>query len=316
MQGVFLDLNSIHPDDLDLQGLQNCLPEWKFYDHSVASDLSERLHQAEIVVCNKTHLDAKALENAPHLKLICVAATGTNNIDLVAAKQLDIRVCNARNYATASVVEHVFSMILTLTRQLDAYRKRVRAGDWSNSQQFCVFDNSMSELAGKTLGIIGYGVLGQAVAKTAQAFSMNVAIAQRNHTQNQPDRISLSKLLETADIISLHCPLTPDTQNLLATEAFRKMKPGAIVINTARGGLIDEAALIDALQQGEIAAAALDVLKQEPPSAENPILNYQTPNLIVTPHVAWASQAARQRLLGEIVQNIESFKQGHKRNQV
>lgn len=314
--GVFLDLDSIHPGDLDMQPLHDSLPVWQFHGYSETGVIRERIRDAAVVVSNKAPLDRITLETAPGVKLICVAATGTNNVDLEAARDLGITVCNARDYATASVVEHVFSMLLSLNRQLDAYRSRVNRGDWSGSRDFCLFDASIEELADKTIGIIGYGVLGQAVARIARAFSMHVQIAQRSYSRAAPGRVTLTELLQTSDIISLHCPLTQTNRNLLGKREFELMKNTAIVINTARGGLIDETALVEALQQERIAAAAIDVLEQEPPASTNPLLNYKSEKLIVTPHVAWASRAARQRLVGEIAHNIEAFRQGSVRNRV
>ena len=314
--GVFLDLDSIHPGDLDLQSLQNSLPDWQFHGHSETGEIPGRIRDATVVVSNKAPLDRITLAAASGLKLICVAATGTNNVDLEAARDLGIVVCNARDYATASVVEHLFTTLLSLNRQLDAYRSRVNEGDWPRSRDFCLFDASIGELAGKTMGIVGYGVLGKAVARVARAFSMHVQIAQRSYSTAAPGRVTFTELLETSDIISLHCPLVQANRNLLGRREFGLMKNTAIVINTARGGLIDEKALVEALLQEQIAAAAIDVLEQEPPSSTSPLLNYKSAKLIVTPHVAWASRAARQRLVSEIIRNIEAFRQGSVRNQV
>lgn len=316
MQGVFLDLDSIHPEDLNLRAMREILPDWHFHNQSDISEIGNRIRNAEIVISNKVPLDRVTLESATGLKLVCVAATGTNNIDLEAAHDLDIPVSNARDYATSSVVEHVFSMLLSLTRNLDAYRNRVGEGDWERSSEFCLFDASIEELEGKTMGIIGYGNLGQAVANVARAFFMQVQIAQRSYATAVPDRLPLNELLATSDIISLHCPLTDTNRHFLGTRQFGLMKNNAIIINTARGGLIDEKALVEALREEQISAAAVDVLEQEPPTNANPLLNYKSSNLIVTPHIAWASRSARQRLVNEIVLNIEAYKQGTVRNQV
>ena len=244
------------------------------------------------------------------------AATGTNNVDIVAATEAGVVVSNARNYATASVVEHVFSLLLTLVRRLDRYRQRVRAGDWSQSTNFCLFDETIEELSGKTLGIVGFGVLGQAVAQLAEAFSMNVQIAQRLHAPALPGRIPFEQLLETSDVISLHCPLSPQTRDLIGEPQLRRMKKTAILINTARGGIVNELALVRALQQGWITGAGVDVMDQEPPQATSPLLQHASPRLIITPHVAWASRAARQRLITEVVHNIGGFLRGSPRNTV
>jgi glycerate dehydrogenase len=316
MQGVFLDLDSVHPSDLDLAQLQDCLPCWEFHHHTGADQVLSRIQGAQVVVTNKVPLTASSIQASHGLQLICVAATGTNNIDLAAASAAGVVVSNARDYATASVVEHVFSLLLTLTRRLDDYRRRVRAGDWTHSPHFCLFGEPIEELAGKRLGIIGYGVLGRAVANLARAFSMQVDIAQRLHDSSRPDRLPLAQLLGSCDIISLHCPLTEQTRGLIGETQLRQMKDTALLINTARGGIVDEQALLRALQQGWIAGAGIDVLAEEPPAASSALLHCSSPRLIVTPHIAWASRAARQRLLSEITANIVAFGNGSPRNRV
>ena len=316
MRAVFLDLDSLNPQDLDLLSLQECVPDWQFHHHTEPDQVNERIAHARIIVTNKVRITREHIQSAPELRLICVAATGTNNIDLDAAGDASVLVSNARNYASASVVEHVFSLLLTLVRQLDGYRQRVKAGDWTRSPDFCLFGESIEELSGKTLGIVGFGVLGRAVAQLAQGFSMHVQIAQRLHGSPLPDRTPFDQLLETSDIVSLHCPLSEQTQGLIGEPQLRRMKNTAILINTARGGIVNEQALVRALQQDWIAAAGVDVVTQEPPEASNPLLQYSSPRLIVTPHVAWASRAARQRLLTEIVDNIQSFLRGSPRNTV
>jgi glycerate dehydrogenase len=316
LRAVVLDLESLNPQDLDLQPLQECVQDWQFHHHTEADEIDERIAHARIIVTNKVRITRAHIQAAPELRLICVAATGTNNIDLEAAADAGVIVSNARDYATASVVEHVFSLLLTLVRHLDSYRQRVKAGDWSRSPDFCLFDESIEELSGKTLGIVGFGVLGQAVAQLARDFSMHVQIAQRLHGPLLPERTPFAQLLETSDIVSLHCPLSAQTQRLIGEPQLRRMKNTAILINTARGGIVDEQSLVRALQQGWIAAAGVDVVTQEPPEASNPLLQYASPRLIVTPHVAWASRAARQRLVTEIADNIEAFLNGSPRNTV
>lgn len=314
MRGVILDLDSLSPHDLDLQALQQQLDHWDLHPHTDPDQVSERIADAQVVVTNKVALTAAHIQSSPALKLICVAATGTNNIDLDAATKAGIQVSNARDYATASVVEHVFALLLTLTRRLDRYRERVGDGDWCGGQEFCLFDETIGELSGHTLGIIGYGVLGRAVAQAARAFSMDVQIAQSLQGAPQPDRVSLDGLLATSDVISLHCPLSDATRGLIGAAELTDMKPGAILINTARGGIVDEQALVDALRNNRIYAAAVDVLTEEPPRKGNPLLDFRSPRLIVTPHVAWASQAARQRLVNELSGNIAAFLRGVPRN--
>jgi glycerate dehydrogenase len=316
LHAVFVDLESLNPQDLDLQPLKDCVQDWQFHQRTAPDEVDGRIAHADIIVTNKVRITRQHIQAVPQLRLICVAATGTNNIDLEAASDAGVVVSNARHYATASVVEHVFSLLLTLVRQLDSYRQRVNAGDWSRSPNFCLFDEPIEELSGKTLGIVGYGVLGHAVEQVAKAFSMHVQIAQSLHGPPLPERTPFTQLLETSDVISLHCPLSTQTRGLIGEPQLRRMKNTAILINTARGGIVDEQALVRALQQDWIAAAGVDVLMQEPPQASNPLLQYCSPRLIVTPHVAWASRTARQRLIAEIVNNIQAFLNGNPRNAV
>ncbi len=316
MRGVVLDLDSLQPRDLDLQPLRRQLDEWRLYARTSRAQLQEHMAGAGVVVTNKVVIDAQAIRDNPQLELICVAATGTNNVDLAAARAAGIPVCNARDYATASVVEHVFALLLTLTRQLDSYRRRVADGGWSESPDFCLFDAPVDELSGRTLGIVGYGVLGQAVARAAAAFSMNVQVAQRLHGAPVTGRVALDTLLETSDVVSLHCPLSERTRGLIGAPQLARMKRDAILINTARGGIVDERALVDALQKREIQAAAVDVLEQEPPPPDNPLLSFRSPRLVVTPHMAWASRPARQRLVQEVADNVAAFTRGEPRNVV
>ena len=316
MRGAFLDLDSVHPADLSLDALRDCLDEWQLYPSTEDSQINARIADREVVVANKVPLGRDQLLNAPRLKLICVAATGTNNVDLEAANDAGIAVCNARNYATASVTEAVFTLLLTLYRQLDSYRQRVEAGDWADSPHFCLFDKTIEELQGKTLGIVGYGVLGQSVARLARACTMNVLVAQRLYGPPVEGRVPLENLLTHADIISLHCPLSDHTRHLIGRAELQAMKDSALLINTARGGIVDEAALVEALELGWIAAAGVDVLTTEPPRDHNPLLQYRSPHLIITPHIAWASRPARQQLLDEIIANIRAFQAGEMRNRV
>jgi len=316
MRGVVLDTDSLCPRDLDLSALRNSLPHWQFHGFTEPSQTAARIRGADVVVTNKVVLDAGLIADADKLKLICVAATGTNNIDLAAAAQRGIPVCNARGYATASVAEHVFGLLLTLTRQLDDHRARVQRGEWSASRFFCVFGQPIGELAGRTLGIVGFGELGHAVARLAEAFSMKVLIAQRPGGDSRPGRIPLREMLAQVDVLSLHCPLSEATRGLIGEQELRQMKRGAILINTARGGIVDEAALLRVLREGHLGGAALDVLEAEPPSARHPLTDAGLPNLILTPHIAWASQPARQRLIDEVAANIRAFVEGRPRNRV
>jgi len=315
MKGVFLDLASVDNEDLDLIQLEDVLDEWDFYPHTEAPQLASRLQAAEVVVSNKVMLTREVLAAADKLRLICVAATGTNNVDLDAARELGITVTNVRAYGTASVVQHVFALILSLQRRLPAYQQAVRQGRWQQSDFFCLLDFPIEELTGKVLGIVGYGELGQAVAKTAACFDMQVRIAQRNTEDSRPERLPLEALLAEADVLSLHCPLTEENRGMIGEAQLRLMKPGAILINAARGGLVDETALAKALEQGWIAAAGIDVLEQEPPDGSSPLLA-DIPNLILTPHIAWASRTARQRLLNQLIDIIRDYRTGTVRNRI
>ena len=315
MKGVFLDLASLDNSDLKLNQLNDVLDEWDFYPHTKASELAARLEGAEVAVSNKVVLSRETLAKADKLKLICVAATGTNNIDLDAARQLGISVTNVRAYGTASVVQHVFALMLFLQRRLPAYQQAIRQGRWQQSEFFCLLDFPVEELTDKVLGIVGYGELGQAVAKTAACFDMQVRIAQRNAEDNRPDRVPLETLLAEADVLSLHCPLTEENKGMIGGTQLRLMKPNAILINAARGGLVDETALAKALKQGWIAGAGVDVLEQEPPDGSSPLLA-DIPNLILTPHIAWASRTARQRLLNQLVDIIRDYRTGTIRNRI
>jgi glycerate dehydrogenase len=315
MKGVFLDLASLDNDDLNLAPLQDVLEEWVMHPHTETPDVAARLQGAEVVVSNKVLLSRDVLANADKLRLICVAATGTNNVDLDAARELGITVTNVRAYGTASVVQHVFALMLSLQRQIPAYQQAIQQGRWEQSKFFCLLDFPIEELGGKILGIVGYGELGQAVAKTAACFDMEVRIAQRGPDDTRPDRVSLDDLVTEADVLSLHCPLTEENRGLIGEAELRRMKPTAILINAARGGLVDEAALAMALRRGWIAGAGIDVLELEPPNGTSPLLT-DLPNLILTPHIAWASRTARQRLLDQLVDIIRDYRQGSIRNRI
>jgi len=317
MQGVFLDLDSLDRNDLDLNALRSTLPEWRFYPATAPHEVAERIASAEVVVSNKVVLDETLLAGAPQLKLIAVAATGTNNVDLAAAEREGISVCNIRRYATPSVVQHVFSLMLALLRSLNAYQTAAQDGRWQQSDQFCLLDFPIRELGDLTLGIVGYGELGQAVAEVAEkAFGMDILIAQRPGGRAQPGRLPLEELLPQVDVLTLHCPLTEHTRNLIGEQELALMKPDALLINTARGGIVDEVALAAALRAGSLGGAGIDVLATEPPGADSPLLAGDIPNLIVTPHVAWASREARQRLTDQLAENIRAYLNGGPQNLV
>lgn len=316
MLGVFLDRDTVDRGDVDLSVLEQRLPQWRYYGLTSADELRERIKDAEVIISNKVVLDEAAFATAPKLKLVCVAATGTNNVDMTAASRHGVAVCNVRAYATPSVVQHTFAMILSLSTNLGRYRRAVMRGEWANSPHFCLLDYPIHEIAGKTLGIVGYGELGHGVAKVAEAFGMEVLISQRPGAAPQAGRIPLHELLPQVDVLTLHCPLTPETRNLIGEKELALMKPNALLINTARGGIVDEVALANALRNNRIAGAATDVLTTEPPRNGNPLLADDVPNIIITPHTAWASVESRQRLLDQIALNIEAFLKGTPRNQV
>ena len=316
MHGVFLDTGTVGSDDLDFGELQACLERWTFHETLSPADVSEAIRDADVVVSNKVQLDRGTLQAADKLKLVCIAATGTNNIDLQAARQNGISVCNVRAYATTSVVEHVFALLLNLNRRMNEYRDAVNRGDWQRAESFSILDYPIRELSGQTLGIIGYGELGKAVARMGEAFGMRIQIAQRPGTEPAEGRIPFREFLQTSDIISLHCPLTAATENLIDAHALGLMRDSAILINTARGGIVDESALAQALKSGQIAGAAIDVLGDEPPHDDNPLLQLSLPSLLVTPHIAWAGINARQALINEVAANIRAFLDGTPRNLV
>lgn len=313
---VFLDRLALDCGDIDFSALDASAPKWISYDATSSEQTLARIASAHIVISNKVMLDRALINAASMLKLICISATGTNNVDLDAARAAGIAVYNVTRYATATVAQHVFALILALATQLPAYLSAVRAGRWQHSTQFCLLDFPIYELAGKTIGIIGYGELGRAVAHIATALGMRVIIAQRPGSQEDAERCPLPELLKIADIITLHCPLTPQTEHLIGATELRAMKPSALLINTARGGLVDEHALAHALRARWIAGAGIDVLSQEPPRDGNPLLASDIPNLLVTPHIAWGSREARQRLVNEVAENIKAFLTGAMRNRV
>jgi glycerate dehydrogenase len=314
--GVFLDLESVDRGDLDRSHLEPLCLRWDWHPASTREETAERIRGAELVISNKVVLDRPLLEQAGRLRLICVAATGTNNVDLAAARELGIAVANVTGYATPAVVQHVFALILALTTRLPQYQAALATGAWQRSRQFCLLDYPIRELAGRRLGIIGYGELGRAVGAVAQAFGLELLLAQRPGGDPAPGRLSLESLLPKVDILSLHCPLTSATRNLIGPRELSLMRSDALLINTARGGIVDETALAEALLAGRLGGAGIDVLEREPPVAGSPLLAPDIPNLILTPHIAWASRESRQRLLDQLVANIRAFTAGERRNRV
>lgn len=316
MLGVFLDLESLDRGDLDLQPLHAALPQWHMHAATQPADVAARIRDAGVVVSNKVVLDSRTLQSAGVLELVCIAATGTNNIDLDAAGERGLTVCNVAGYATRSVVEYVFAQLLSLYRQLPAYHADIKSGKWQRAEHFCLLDHPIRELHGQTLGIIGYGELGRAVAEMGRAFGMHVLVAERANAPLRSGRTPLGTVLAESHVVSLHCPLTPDTRNLIGREELDAMREDAVLVNTARGGIVDESALLQALQTGRIAAAVVDVLENEPPRDGNPLLDATLPTLLVTPHIAWASRTSRQQLVNELAENISAWRRGTPRNVV
>ena len=284
---------------------------WRDYAATAAGEVAERLLGATIAITNKVPVRAADLARLPDLKMIAVAATGTDNVDLAACRERGIVVSNIRNYSLVSVPEHCFAMILALRRNLRAYCADVDAGLWQQSNQFCLFTHPIGDLAGSRLGIVGYGALGHKVAQLGRAFGMQVCVASRS-TVADPDvtNMALEELLRTCDVVSLHLPLSEQTRNMIGARELALMKPTALLINTARGGLVDEAALAEALTNGVIAGAGFDVLSKEPPAPDNPLLQLRLPNFILTPHTAWASGEAMQKLADILIDNVEAFERG------
>ncbi|KXI30466.1 D-2-hydroxyacid dehydrogenase [Paraglaciecola hydrolytica] len=316
MNAVFLDRDTFN-QDIDLSAIEQQCSNLQCYAMTQQTQIIERCKNAHIIISNKVMLSAATLQQLPQLKLVCIAATGTNNIDLIAAKELGITVTNVAAYAKHTVPQYVFAQILAYYSKTEQHNRNTQLGLWSQSEIFCVLGQPMYQLANKTLGLIGYGALAQAVEKIALAFDMQVIIAEHAGAKTiRPGRVSFEQLLTDSDIISLHCPQTPDTTGLINAKVLKQMKPTAMLINTARGALVDNSALLTALQTGEIAYAVLDVLEQEPPPKDHILLNAGLDNLKITAHIAWACQEAQQDLLNIIGQNIESFKQGENLNRI
>ncbi len=294
--------------------------QWIDYPQTASADIGERLQGATIAIVNKVLLNEPLLATLPALRMIAVAATGTNNIDLAACRQRGIVVSNIRGYAQHTVPEHVLALLLALSRNLPAYRQSVAEGIWQRSEYFCCFDWPIRDLHGLSMAIIGCGSLGQGVARLAEAFGMQILHVEHKTAHGaRPGYVAFAQALRAADVISLHCPLTAETQQMIGEAELRAMKPDALLINTARGGLVDEFALARALKEGWIGGAACDVLSSEPPRPDHPLLDptllAQT-NFLLTPHVAWASRRAMQTLADQLVANLEAFARGEPQNRV
>ncbi|MBP0598008.1 D-2-hydroxyacid dehydrogenase [Herbaspirillum sp. LeCh32-8] len=316
MNIVFLDRATL-PPQTTLR--QPCFAHrLQVFDYTAPGEVAARIADADIVVLNKSKLSAEAIADAPRLKMVAVAATGTDNVDIAACRARGIVVSNIRNYAIHTVPEHTFALIFALRRSIAAYQDAVRRGRWQASGQFCFFDYPIKDLAGATLGVIGDGVLGQATAAMGRALGMQVLFAaHKGRSDMGPLYTAFDEVLARADIISLHCPLTPDTRGMIGAAEFAKMARKPLLINTARGGLVDEAALGPALEAGHISGAGFDVVSVEPPPPDHPFMALlERPNFLLTPHVAWASDEATQGLADQLVDNIEAYVAGQPVNLV
>ena len=324
MRAVFLDFGTVSHDDLDTHNLEGVLPGITLHETSSDAEVDERIAGCEFILTNKLQITRARMRAVPGLRFVGLTATGTNNVDLEAAKELGVAVCNIRDYCTDSVAQHVLGVILMLTHRFREYSQAAIDGTWAKCPQFSVPGAPIRELRGKVLGIVGYGTLGRAVAKVCKdALGMRVLVAERpggkgedQTTVSSPVRVTLDEILRNADVLSLHCPLNDATRGLIGRRELSLMKPEAIIVNTARGALIDLQALVDALKGGDLGGAAIDVLPQEPPVDGSPLLDPSIPNLIVTPHIAWAAYEARQRAVDELALNVEDFLRGGRRGRV
>ena len=316
MKITILDGYGLNPGDLSWDGFKE-LGEVTVWDRTSPSEVIERSEGSEVLLTNKTVIDAKTIEALPQLKYIGVLATGYNVVDVEAAKKHGVTVTNIPAYSTMSVAQRVFALLLAVTDRPEHYAIANRGGAWSEKKDFCWWDTPLMELAGKSFGIVGMGNIGQAVSKIAMAFGMQVLAYSSKKESDLPKgvkKVSLEELYKAADVISLHCPLTSDTEHIVNAESLEKMKPGVILINTGRGGLIDEEAVAQALKSGKLRAFCGDVLSQEPPRKENPLFN--VPNSYITPHIAWATKEARERLMKIAAGNLESYLKGNPVNVV
>ena len=313
MELVILDGHALNPGDLSW----DCFEQFgtvRYYDRTDSEqDAIARIGSADIIILNKVPITRTVLESCPTVKLICILATGYNVVDCKAAAERGIPVCNVPGYGTDSVAQFTFALLLELCHHVGLHSESVHNGDWANSPDFCYWKTPQMELAGKTIGIIGYGAIGQAVGKIAKAFGMNV-LAYSRTKRSGFEYVTLDELLAGSDVISLHCPLFPETKGMINAEFIAKMKDGAIILNTARGALLDEAAVAVALRSGKLRGAAVDVASAEPISRENPLLT--APNCIITPHIAWAPLEARQRILDITVKSVKAYLAGKNENVV
>ncbi len=316
MNIVMLDAFTANPSDLSWAAFE-ALGTLTCHDRTPPAEIVERAKDAEVIITNKCPLSRQTLAALPKLRYVGVIATGYNVVDVVAAKEMGITVTNVPGYSSASVAQAVFALLLELTNRAGHHARRVSEGAWAACPDFCFWDYPIVELQGLTLGLVGLGDIGQSVARIAQAFGMNVIAARRNWSTPPPAGITptpMAEVISQSDVLSLHCPLTDDTRLLINAESLATMKPTAYLINTARGPLVDEAALADALNNGRLAGAGLDVLTVEPPAAGNPL--FSAKNCLITPHIAWASRASRSRLIAMCAENVKQWMGGNARNVV
>lgn len=309
MKGVVLDRSTLGKG-VDLSSLSNQLDEYLEYDFTRPDQVDERVSGFDIILTNKVLIGREHMEAHKSLRMVGVLATGTNNVDLDAAKDLGVTVCNVSGYSTSSVAQHTMTCILALSNNLTSYVSDVSEGKWCDSKTFCMIDYPIVELSGKNLVLVGYGNIGQKVAQLAEAFGMNVFVASipgYEPKNSEVERLPLNELLSLADVLSVHCPLVEGTRNLIDARAISLMKSSAFVINCSRGGIVDERTVAEALRSRRLGGAAFDVLTTEPPEREQPLLGEGIPNLIVTPHCAWAGEKARQTLIDEMALNLKGF---------
>jgi len=309
-KAVFLDHTSLDLGDLDLSPWRETFGELELHASTTPDQVIERLQGAQVAISNKIMIDAATFEACPDLKLVLVTATGVNNVDLDAARKHGVVVSNCQGYGTPSVAQHTLMLLLAMATRVLDYQAAIHQGLWQKSRQFCLLDFPIVELEGKTLGLLGHGELGGAVAKLAEAFGMRVLLGQIPGRPARPDRVPLHELLPQIDALTLHCPLNEHTRDMIGAHELSLFKPHAFIVNTARGGLINEQALADALRNGQLGGAATDVLTVEPPVNGNPLLSGDIPRLIITPHSAWGSQEARQRIVGQVNENAQGFYAG------
>ncbi|WP_394175028.1 D-2-hydroxyacid dehydrogenase [Thalassotalea litorea] len=316
MRAVFLDRSTIN-QQINFDAIEQTVDNFSYFASTSDDKIVTRAKFADIIITNKVVISANVIAQLPKLKLICITATGTNNVDLDAAKQANVQVCNVAGYSTSSVTQYVFAMLLEYFQKTSQQIDDIHAGEWQKSSVFCHFAAPVEELAGKTMAIIGHGAIGQSVANVAKAFGINVLISERKESGHiRPGRVSFTDALSQADIVSLHSPLTPETDNLINKDTLSLMKRNAVLVNTARGQLVNSKDLLTALRSKRIAGAILDVLEQEPPKPGHPLLQQPMSNLMITAHIAWGSQSAQQRLIDITGTNIVNYKQGHLTNRV